>query len=79
MTGPGYLAPAWSPDTKYIAATKTDSFGTDIVILDGSAVNVAPVIDAVGAVVCAADISNVRTVMVDGRVVKDTFVNSLTD
>jgi Tol biopolymer transport system component len=35
VTGPGYLAPAWSPDTKYIAATKTDSFGTDVVILDG--------------------------------------------
>ena len=32
--GPGYLAPAWSPDSKYLAATKTDSFGTDVVILD---------------------------------------------
>jgi cytosine/adenosine deaminase-related metal-dependent hydrolase len=45
----------------------------DIVIIDGSAVNVAPIIDPVGAVVCAADISNVRTVMVDGRIVKDDF------
>jgi hypothetical protein len=27
----------------------------------------------VGAVVCAADISNVRTVLVDGEVVKDDF------
>ena len=45
----------------------------DVVILDGSAVNVAPIIDPVGAVVCAADISNVRTVLVDGRVVKDDF------
>lgn len=45
----------------------------DIVILDGSAVNMAPVIDPVGAVVCAADISNVRTVLVDGEVVKDNF------
>ena len=35
--------------------------------------NVAPVIDPVGAVVCAADISNVRTVLVDGQVVKDDF------
>jgi 5-methylthioadenosine/S-adenosylhomocysteine deaminase len=43
------------------------------VIIDTKAVNVAPVIDAVGAVVCAADISNVRTVLVDGRVVKDDF------
>jgi 5-methylthioadenosine/S-adenosylhomocysteine deaminase len=45
----------------------------DIVIIDGSAVNVAPIIDPVGAVVCAADVSNVRTVLVDGRVVKDDF------
>jgi hypothetical protein len=36
-------------------------------------VNVAPVIDPVGAVVCAADISNVRTVLVDGKVLKDDF------
>jgi 5-methylthioadenosine/S-adenosylhomocysteine deaminase len=42
----------------------------DIVIIDTKAPNVAPVIDAVGAVVCAADVSNVRTVMVDGRIVK---------
>jgi cytosine/adenosine deaminase-related metal-dependent hydrolase len=45
----------------------------DLVIIDTKAVNVAPVIDPVGAVVCAADISNVRTVLVDGRVVKDDF------
>ena len=45
----------------------------DLVIIDGEAVNVAPVIDPVGAVVCAADISNVRTVLVDGQVVKDDF------
>ncbi|MGH2382102.1 MAG: amidohydrolase family protein [Candidatus Limnocylindria bacterium] len=45
----------------------------DLVIIDTKAVNVAPVIDPVGAVVCAADISNVRTVMVDGQVVKDDF------
>jgi 5-methylthioadenosine/S-adenosylhomocysteine deaminase len=42
----------------------------DVVIIDGSAVNVAPVIDPVAAVVCAADISNVDTVIVDGRVLK---------
>jgi Tol biopolymer transport system component len=34
MTAPGYLHPAWSPNGKYIAATKTSSFGTDVVILD---------------------------------------------
>jgi 5-methylthioadenosine/S-adenosylhomocysteine deaminase len=45
----------------------------DLVIIDTKAVNVSPVIDPVGAVVCAADVSNVRTVMVDGRVVKDDF------
>jgi cytosine/adenosine deaminase-related metal-dependent hydrolase len=45
----------------------------DLVIIDTKAVNVAPVIDPVGAVVCAADISNVRTVMVDGQILKDDF------
>lgn len=34
LTGPGYLSPAWSPDNKYVAAVRTDSFGTDVVILD---------------------------------------------
>ena len=45
----------------------------DIVIIDGSAVNVAPIIDPVGAVVCAADVSNVKTVMVGGKIVKEDF------
>jgi 5-methylthioadenosine/S-adenosylhomocysteine deaminase len=45
----------------------------DIVIIDGSAVNVAPVIDPVGAVVCAADVSNVKTVLVDGEILKENF------
>jgi 5-methylthioadenosine/S-adenosylhomocysteine deaminase len=45
----------------------------DIVIIDGSAVNVAPIIDPVGAVVCAADVSNVRTVLIDGRIRKQDF------
>lgn len=34
VTGPGYLSPSWSPDGRFIAATKVSSFGTDIVILD---------------------------------------------
>jgi len=42
----------------------------DLVIIDTKAPNVAPVIDAVGAVVCAADISNVDTVLIDGKVMK---------
>ncbi|MEO8437662.1 MAG: amidohydrolase family protein [Chloroflexota bacterium] len=42
----------------------------DIVIIDGSAVNVAPIIDPVGAVVCAADVSNVKTVLVNGQIMK---------
>jgi 5-methylthioadenosine/S-adenosylhomocysteine deaminase len=45
----------------------------DVVIIDGSAVNVAPIIDAVGAVVCAADVSNVKTVLVDGEILKEDF------
>ena len=36
LTGPGYLAPSWSPDGKYVAATKTSPYGTDVVILDAS-------------------------------------------
>jgi cytosine/adenosine deaminase-related metal-dependent hydrolase len=45
----------------------------DLVIIDTKAVNVAPVIDPVGAVVCAADVSNVKTVLVDGDVLKEDF------
>jgi dipeptidyl aminopeptidase/acylaminoacyl peptidase len=36
LTGPGYLHPAFSPDGRYIAATRTSTFGTDVVILDAS-------------------------------------------
>lgn len=45
LTGPGYLAPAYSPDGRWIAATKTDSFGSDIAILDGSGKEVLRVTD----------------------------------
>jgi len=36
VTAPGYLHPSWSPDGRYIAATKTSPFGTDVVILDAA-------------------------------------------
>jgi Tol biopolymer transport system component len=36
VTGPGYLHPSYSPDGKYLAATKTSAFGTDVVILNAS-------------------------------------------
>ena len=36
LTGPGYLEPAYSPDGRYIAATKVSSFGNDLVILDAA-------------------------------------------
>jgi 5-methylthioadenosine/S-adenosylhomocysteine deaminase len=42
----------------------------DLVIIDGGAVNVAPIIDPVAAVVCAADISNVEMVIIDGKIMK---------
>jgi dipeptidyl aminopeptidase/acylaminoacyl peptidase len=33
VTGPGYLHPSFSPDGRYITATKTSAFGTDVVVL----------------------------------------------
>ncbi len=42
----------------------------DVVVLDASRTNVAPVIDPVAAVVISADVSNVDTVIVDGVVRK---------
>jgi len=42
----------------------------DVVVIDTTAVNLAPLIDAVAAVVVGADVSNVETVLVDGRFVK---------
>ena len=36
VTGPGYLEPSYSPDGAYIAATRTSSFGNDVVILDAA-------------------------------------------
>jgi 5-methylthioadenosine/S-adenosylhomocysteine deaminase len=42
----------------------------DIVLIDATALNVAPVIDPVAAVTLSADVSNVDTVLVDGVVRK---------
>jgi Tol biopolymer transport system component len=45
LTGPGYLAPSYSPDGSWIAATKTGAFGTDIAILDATGKEVARITD----------------------------------
>lgn len=45
LTGPGYVAPAFSPDGAWIAATKTDAFGTDVAILDAAGKEVLRVTD----------------------------------
>jgi len=42
----------------------------DVVALDATALNMAPVHDAVAAVTLSADVSNVETVVVDGVVLK---------
>jgi Tol biopolymer transport system component len=39
LTGPGYTAPAWSRDGRFVAATLTTTFGTDIVVLDAKTGN----------------------------------------
>jgi Tol biopolymer transport system component len=36
VTAAGYLHPSWSPDGRYIAATKTSAFGTDIVLINAA-------------------------------------------
>jgi 5-methylthioadenosine/S-adenosylhomocysteine deaminase len=41
-----------------------------VVVLDATALNVAPVIDPVAAVTLCADVSNVETVIIDGQVKK---------
>jgi 5-methylthioadenosine/S-adenosylhomocysteine deaminase len=42
----------------------------DVVVLDATALNMAPVIDPVAAVTLCADVSNVETVLIDGQVKK---------
>jgi Tol biopolymer transport system component len=45
LTGPGYIGPSWSPDGQFLAATRTDTFGTDVVILDSRGKEVLRVTD----------------------------------
>lgn len=42
----------------------------DVVVIDAKAINVAPVIDPVAAVTLSADVSNVDTVIIDGKIRK---------
>jgi cytosine/adenosine deaminase-related metal-dependent hydrolase len=50
--------------------TLTPGKKADVVVIDASSLNVAPVIDPVAAVTLSADVSNVDTVIVDGKVLK---------
>jgi dipeptidyl aminopeptidase/acylaminoacyl peptidase len=43
FTTAGYTGPAWSPDGLYVAAVRTTSLGTDVVILDTKGAEVARV------------------------------------
>ena len=36
LTGPGYMQPSYSPDGRYVAATRTTALGTDVVVLDAT-------------------------------------------
>jgi Tol biopolymer transport system component len=36
LTGPGYLQPSYSPDGRFIVATKTSALGSNLVILEGN-------------------------------------------
>jgi hypothetical protein len=45
ITGPGYISPSYSSDGAFIAATKTDAFGSDIVVLDSSGTELLRVTD----------------------------------
>lgn len=45
LSGPGYISPTYSADGKWIAATRTDGFGTNVSILDGNGKEVLRVTD----------------------------------
>lgn len=52
------------------AGSLTPGKQADVVLIDATAVNVVPVIDPVATVALCADVSNVDTVLVGGKVVK---------
>jgi 5-methylthioadenosine/S-adenosylhomocysteine deaminase len=52
------------------AGSLTPGKQADVVVLDATALNMAPVIDPVAAVTLCADVSNVETVLVAGQVRK---------
>lgn len=52
------------------AGSLTPGKQADLVLIDATAVNIVPVIDPVAAVTLSADVSNVDTVLVGGKVVK---------
>jgi cytosine/adenosine deaminase-related metal-dependent hydrolase len=52
------------------AGSLTPGKKADVVVIDAGALNVAPVIDPVAAVVNSADVSNVDTVIINGQVRK---------
>ena len=43
FTTAGYTGPAWSPDGRYVAAVRTTSLGTDVVVLNAKGAQVARV------------------------------------
>jgi cytosine/adenosine deaminase-related metal-dependent hydrolase len=61
---------AYTAGLEGVTGSLTPGKQADIVILDARAINMAPVIDPVAAVVLCADVSNVDTVIVGGEVRK---------
>jgi 5-methylthioadenosine/S-adenosylhomocysteine deaminase len=53
-----------------VTGSLTPGKRADVIVIDASAPNLAPLLDPVAAVVLGADVSNVSTVIVDGVLVK---------
>lgn len=54
----------------HVTGSLTPGKKADVVLIDGTAPNMVPLTDPAGAIVAAADVSTVRTVIIDGKVVK---------